>query len=312
MPFKPLKISITGGAKSGKTTIMKYIAKYLGIYALSTGDMFRCHAYIWINSKLPPTDIAGRLKEIKNAYIYFGQGYNYFYKQKKITEAIDNFEMSSITCQLAQNPEFRKIVKDKITKIIRKHRQIVVEGRDTGTKILGDADIKIWMDHEYESRARNVKKEENKEMLIRLLKWRDSQDADRPLDPFVKPSDAIAFNNSYIDKVTASQLLLQNVIIPKLNELNISTNNFTCDADIGKVNTKEQPKKVAKKEIKKEQPKQAPAPQPKKEKPNITIPQANIKPQVITVVKTERASFDKLQSIADKNIKVPLPGKKEK
>jgi cytidylate kinase len=43
---KPIQISITGGAKSGKTTIMKSVAKYLGIYALSTGDLFRCCTYI--------------------------------------------------------------------------------------------------------------------------------------------------------------------------------------------------------------------------------------------------------------------------
>jgi cytidylate kinase len=42
--FKPLQITITGGAKSGKTTVMKTIGEELGIYSLSTGDMFRCHA----------------------------------------------------------------------------------------------------------------------------------------------------------------------------------------------------------------------------------------------------------------------------
>jgi cytidylate kinase len=40
----PLRITITGGAKSGKTTIMKNVAKDLGIYAFSTGDLFRCYA----------------------------------------------------------------------------------------------------------------------------------------------------------------------------------------------------------------------------------------------------------------------------
>jgi cytidylate kinase len=42
--LKPLQITLTGGAKSGKTTIMKTLGEHLGIYSLSTGDMFRCHA----------------------------------------------------------------------------------------------------------------------------------------------------------------------------------------------------------------------------------------------------------------------------
>jgi cytidylate kinase len=110
------------------------------------------------------------LNEVRKSYIHFGKNYNYFYRRKKITEKIDTFEMSSVTCQLAQNPEFRKIVKDKIAKIIRKHKQIIVEGRDTGTKIIPNAQLKIYLEHDYDSRIRNVKNAEDKDLLLRLLK----------------------------------------------------------------------------------------------------------------------------------------------
>jgi cytidylate kinase len=106
---------------------------------------------------------------LKNAYIYVGEGHNYFYKQKNITTELDTFDMSAITCSLAQDIRFRKIVKDKIAKIIKKHNQIVVEGRDTGTKILPKAQIKVFIEHEYESRVKNVGGAE-KDFLLNILK----------------------------------------------------------------------------------------------------------------------------------------------
>jgi cytidylate kinase len=119
---------------------------------------------------LDAVDTDGRMREIKNAYIYVGEHHNYFYKQKNITELIDTDEMSATTCLLSQNADFRKIVHAKIAKIIKKHKQIVVEGRDTGTKILPNAQIKIFLNHDYDSRVRNIGKPEKAEFLLKLLK----------------------------------------------------------------------------------------------------------------------------------------------
>jgi hypothetical protein len=54
-------------------------------------------------------------------------------------------------------------------------------------------------------------------------------DQDRPVDPFVKPADAIVFNNSYVKKSHAAKLILFKVIFPKLDELNISTKKYTAN-----------------------------------------------------------------------------------
>jgi hypothetical protein len=56
-------------------------------------------------------------------------------------------------------------------------------------------------------------------------------DSKRKVDPFVMPEGASVFNNSYLSKKLASQLLMQNIIIPKLNELNVSTSKYKCDED---------------------------------------------------------------------------------
>jgi cytidylate kinase len=122
-----------------------------------------------MNTELPITAVEERFKELKNAYIYVGGNHEYFYKQKNITDDIDTLEMSSVTCGLAKNPRFRKIVKDKIAKIIRKHRQIIIEGRDTGSKILPNAQLKIYIEHDYESRVKNCSTHTKRESLYSML-----------------------------------------------------------------------------------------------------------------------------------------------
>lgn len=203
--MKRLKIAIDGTAGSGKTTTAIKLAERLGYKPIETGGIFRAITYYILKEKIDLKD-KERLKEVLEKIEIWQE-----YKGGKIVTFLNGEDVTEI---LKQKPVEEKVsevskireVRDKAYEIERKLAQdggVVMEGRDIGTVVIPDADVKIFLDARKEVRAkRRMKdfKEKNikiseKEVLEEIEK-RDREDSGREIAPLKMAEDAIYIDTS--------------------------------------------------------------------------------------------------------------------
>lgn len=202
------KIAIDGPAGSGKTTVAKLVAERLGIEYLDTGAMYRAVGLYLNNLGVTPED-SEISKFLKNLKIEYYKGF-YYLNGKKISDEIRTPEAGMYASKYAANLEVRKFLTKMQQEICRK-LNIVAEGRDIGTVVMPDANVKIFLTASPEVRAKR-RYEELKaknievdyEELLKQIKERDKNDSTRQLAPLVKAQDAIEIDTSNltIEEVT--------------------------------------------------------------------------------------------------------------
>ncbi|MFA5480012.1 MAG: (d)CMP kinase [Candidatus Muiribacteriota bacterium] len=195
-----LNIAIDGPAGSGKSTIAKIVSDRLGIYYVDSGAFYRTITWFFIENKIDFMD----LNSVQNALSHInlkaepdGLGFKVFINEifpgdkirtREVTRAVS--PVSAISC-------VRDYVNGFFQKIGEKH-SIVMEGRDIGTVVLPEAELKIFLVATPEERARRRLKElqqkgENypfDEILEDIIK-RDKYDSTREVAPLKKSSDAV-------------------------------------------------------------------------------------------------------------------------
>jgi cytidylate kinase len=190
-------VAIDGTSGSGKSTIAKQLAIKTGFELLNTGLIYRKITKICIDSNILPENIEGVLNQIKT--ISFEDIQN----QNLHTEII-----SKNVPFYAKIEEVRKEVR-KIQRNYSRDKNIIVEGRDIGSVVFPDAEIKLFIDANIDERAKRRMKQlelNSKEEYLRIvenLRIRDSQDENRTNSPLIKSKDAIFIDttNKTVDKV---------------------------------------------------------------------------------------------------------------
>jgi len=200
-------ITIDGPAGSGKSTVGKILAEKLNLEHLSSGKLYRAIAYLKEKFGLTEAIKLVDKVEIKNGEIFF-EGEN-------IDDKISSEEIGKIASDISKI----KLVRDKVNEIQRKlakesKRGIVVDGRDEGTQVFPEAQIKIFLDASPEERAKRKFEDLKKkgkikgtklelENLIEEIKKRDEQDKTREISPLKVPEDAFYIDSTSktIDKV---------------------------------------------------------------------------------------------------------------
>ena len=203
-----LIIAIDGTAASGKGTLAKRISKEFGFAYLDTGKLYRLVAYIIIKDKINSNDI----NEVKNRFTNF----NFEDISLKLS-TLKSDEVGKMASLIAGYKELRDILlqyqKEFAFKKHHNKKGVVLDGRDIGTVVLPEANLKFFVDANVETRAERRWKElislgqsTIKRNVLKDLRSRDERDSQRKHSPLIPASDAILLDttNLSVDEVFSS------------------------------------------------------------------------------------------------------------
>ncbi len=200
--INPEIITIDGPAGAGKSTLAKEIAKRFGYMHLDSGALYRAIGY---GCKLAGVDLKNReavLKVAENLKVELLPDGRVLLDGKDVTTKIRTPEGGLLASQVAQFPEVREIVV-KLLRKMAKGKKIVIDGRDAGTYIFPNAELKIYLTASPEERARRRYEELKKkgyrityEEVLKEVIERDRQDENRPFAPLRVPDGAVVIDTT--------------------------------------------------------------------------------------------------------------------
>src|SRR5664280_787409 len=207
---KRLIIAIDGYSSCGKSTFARLIAKELNYIYIDSGAMYRAvtlfcmrRNYITL-TVLNKTGIIDELKDIHLDFVFNPDlnEYETFLNSENVENEIRNMEVTSLVSRISQIPEVRERMVE-LQRQIGVSKGIVMDGRDIGTVVFPDADIKIFMTASVDIRAKrrhNELKEKGVnidfEEIKRTIIARDIADENRDISPLRRADDAIILDNS--------------------------------------------------------------------------------------------------------------------
>lgn len=216
-------IAIDGPSGSGKGTIAKGLADRLNFVHLDSGAIYRCVTLEIINRKidLKNEDVIVNLFdeleiELKEQGVVLLNG-------EDVSKRIRENDINAIVSDVAAIGKLRKRI-EIFQKEISQNKNIIMEGRDIGTAVFPNADVKFYLDAEIEERARrryreNIEKsiECTYEEVLESLKNRDYIDSHREVSPLKKPDDAITVDSTHL---TIEQVInkMEEIVLDKIGK----------------------------------------------------------------------------------------------
>lgn len=198
-------VAVDGPAGSGKGTITKLVGEKRNLVYIDTGAMYRCVTLDCINNNVDYTDIAGieQVLDKISIELKIEDGIQKVYLNgKDVSQEIREDKVNNLVSEYSAVKE----VRDKITPMqqeMGKNQDIIMEGRDIGTVVFPNADVKIFLDCDVKERARrryiqNQQKGINstyEEILENIIK-RERINSTREVAPFIKAEDAILIDST--------------------------------------------------------------------------------------------------------------------
>ena len=213
-------IAIDGPAGSGKSTTARLLAKRLGVSYIDSGALYRAITLQCINQKVDIRNLeemASLLNQIDVKLETGESGNVVFLNGKNVTAEI---RMPQVTTQVSAVSAL-PAVREKVTQMLKhisENRAIVLEGRDIGTVVFPNADLKIYMEAAIEERARRRHRElndsgvvSNLENITSDINRRDQQDSQRLISPLSKAPDAIVLNNTAMSIEDAVEFIVDKI-----------------------------------------------------------------------------------------------------
>jgi cytidylate kinase len=209
-------ITIDGPAGAGKSTVAREVARRLGFRLVDTGALYRALAWAVSRAGVATTD-AGALRALLARTTVELVGDRVLVNGQDVTGEIRAPEISMLTSRLTVLPALR----EKMTPIqqsLAAAGGVVLEGRDTGTVVCPDAEVKIYLDADLSERARRRERElaargtaADYESVKAEMAERDRQDTERAIAPLRKPADAISVDSTGVSPNTVVQRILDAV-----------------------------------------------------------------------------------------------------
>ena len=195
-----ISIAIDGPSGAGKSTIAKAVSKKLGFIYVDTGALYRSIGLYVLNKgkdTASQMDVAALLPEI-NVQIRYVNGVQHVYlNEKDVSDDIRRPPVSMAASNVSAHPEVREFLLN-LQRQFAKENNVVMDGRDIGTVVLPNADIKIFLTASSEERARRRYKELTEkgeqvefEQIHEEIKQRDYNDSHRAIAPLKQADDAI-------------------------------------------------------------------------------------------------------------------------
>jgi cytidylate kinase len=202
-----LVIAIDGPSGVGKSTISQALAERLDCRYVDTGAMYRAMALLARARAVSPDDapgLAGLGKDTGIAFILTEEGSRVMLDGEDVTLSLRLPGVSEEASRLSRFPEVREVLVEKQREFGRQGK-VVMEGRDVGTVVLPEADLKVFLDAEPEERARRrylqwKEKgiEVDQEQLTREILSRDHRDKTREVAPLVPAADAALIDTTHL------------------------------------------------------------------------------------------------------------------
>lgn len=200
-----LKIAIDGPGGAGKSTLAKALAKKLGFAYVDTGAIYRTVGFAARRRGIVPDDapaVTDMLKDIKVEARFEDGRQDMYLDGEFLGDRIREHEISHYASAVSAIPAVREYLFD-MQRSIADENNVIMDGRDIGTVILPDAQLKIFLTATAEERAeRRTRELEEKgqpadyAQILADIKERDERDSSRAIAPLKAADDAVLFNNS--------------------------------------------------------------------------------------------------------------------
>ena len=207
--MKYISIAIDGPAGAGKSTLARQLAGELGYLYVDTGAIYRTVAVKTCRAGVDAADAEKVVPLLDNMDIrmeYDAQGVQRMYLDgEDVSEAIREHHVSGLASKVSAIPAVRAFLLDFQRKQAREHN-VVMDGRDIGTVVLPDAQVKIFLTASPEARAQRRTLELQQkgqqadfEVILRDIMERDEQDRNRPIAPLKQADDAVLVDTTHLD-----------------------------------------------------------------------------------------------------------------
>lgn len=220
-------VAVDGPAGSGKGTITSIVGEKLNLISFDTGAMYRALSYYMIknNIDIDDTEKIKKMLNTINIELEFENRVQILYLNgEKLVNELRTKEVNAIVSQVSHIPEVRQAMV-KLQRSLAEEKDVIMEGRDIGTNVFPNADVKIYLDASAEERAKRRLKQnlENNitnmsyEEILENIKLRDENDKTSDIAPLKKADDAIVIDSSdlSIDEVVER---IKNLIENKINK----------------------------------------------------------------------------------------------
>lgn len=202
-------LAIDGPAGAGKSSVAKELAKALGAIYLDTGAMYRAVGLYMVRAGVNTRDmdaVSARADEAVVDIVYVDGKQRVYLCGEDVTDLIRTPEMSAAASAVSAVPYVRVLLVARQQEIARA-QSVVMDGRDIGTKVLPDADLKIFLTASPEERARRRFLEMGGEAagvdfdkLLAEINQRDWDDSHRAASPLCRAEDAVEVDSSSMTK----------------------------------------------------------------------------------------------------------------
>jgi cytidylate kinase len=215
--MKKIRIAIDGPAGAGKSSVSMLVAESLGYSYVDTGAIYRSVAYAMGNDvKIEDEDKIRAILDNFNVSFKMIDGLNHVYLNgKDITSFIRTEKVSMMASTVSALPFVRAALLE-LQKQFGRQGGVVMEGRDIGTVIMPDAELKIFLTASPRNRAnRRLGDLEKKgvkislEELIEEIKKRDKQDSERKIAPLKQADDAVLLDNTEMDLAQTAEFIVK-------------------------------------------------------------------------------------------------------
>jgi cytidylate kinase len=222
--MKNYAIAIDGPTGAGKSTIAREISMRLGCTYIDTGAMYRAIGLYVLRKGIASDDadkIIPMLSEISLSIAHDSDGQHIFMNGEDVSGAIRTAEASIYASNVSKIPEVRAFLLESQRELARECC-VVMDGRDIGTVVLPDAEVKIFLTASPESRAERRFKEligrgqqARYEDVLNDLVWRDQNDSTRSTAPLKPADDAVILDTTGLDfgeSVSEAERIIRNKI----------------------------------------------------------------------------------------------------
>ena len=201
-----LIVAVDGPAGSGKGTITSAVGEKLNLVTFDTGAMYRAVSYYMLQNKIGLEDIE-KIKEMLNTIkieLEFENRVQVLYlNSQKLVGELRTKEVNEIVSQVSHIPEVR-VAMVNLQRKLAEGKNVILDGRDIGTNVFPNADVKIYLDASPEERANRRLKQnlengiENAsyEEILENIKFRDENDKNSSVAPLKKADDAIVVDST--------------------------------------------------------------------------------------------------------------------
>lgn len=208
-------IAVDGPSGAGKSTVCRETARRLDFSLLDTGAIYRCVALTAMERGVEDEDGCAKIaNELDIRFVATKSGQKVFIGERDVTQAIRTFEVTARVNQVSPMAKVRAQLLD-IQRRLGRQQNTIVEGRDIGSVVFPDAELKVFYTATPEARARRREKEflakgEKIDFaaVVEQIRQRDETEFHREHSPLIQCEDAVVLDTSELDFEQSCQALI--------------------------------------------------------------------------------------------------------